>query len=47
MRALQFMPLVMVAGIDGFALFLPYLGVIGAAAFVIGHFKSRRPAAQT
>lgn len=44
MRALQFMPLVLVAGVDGFALFVPYLALIGAAAVVINRFKSRSPA---
>jgi hypothetical protein len=41
MRALHFMPLVLVAGIDGFALFVPYLALVGAAAVLLGRFKPR------
>ena len=33
------MPLVLVAGVDGFVLFVPYLALIGAAAVVMNHFK--------
>jgi len=35
MRTLRYLPLVTIAGVDGFALFLPYLGLVGAAAFVL------------
>jgi len=35
MRTLRYLPLVTVAGVDGFALFLPYLGLVCAAAFVV------------
>jgi hypothetical protein len=42
MQALRFLPLVVVAGVDGFAMFLPYLAVVCAAAFVVGRIKSRQ-----
>lgn len=44
MKALQFMPLVLLAGVDGFALFVPYLALIGAAAVVMNRSKAQ-PAA--
>lgn len=39
MRTLRFLPLVTIAGVDGFVLFIPYLALIGVAAVVIGHVK--------
>ena len=33
------MPLVLIAGVDGFVLFVPYLALIGAAAVVMNHLK--------
>jgi hypothetical protein len=41
MRTLQFMPLVLVAGVDGFNLFVPYLALVGAAAIVISRVKRK------
>ncbi len=41
MRTLQFLPLVVVAGVDGFVLFIPYLALIGAAAVVLGRAKAQ------
>lgn len=41
MRTLQFLPLVLVAGIDGFVLFVPYLALIGAAAVVMSRAKAK------
>lgn len=35
------MPLVVVAGVDGFVLFVPYLALIGAAAIVISWTKQQ------
>ena len=32
------MPLVLVAGVDGFVLFVPYLALIGATAVVMSYF---------
>ncbi|HEV2296273.1 MAG TPA: hypothetical protein VGR35_20680 [Tepidisphaeraceae bacterium] len=46
MRTLRYLPLVAVAGVDGFVLFVPYLALIGAAAIVIRHVKSSEPQAQ-
>ncbi len=45
MRTLQFLPLVLVAGVDGFVLFIPYLALIGAAAVVMNYVKSHPAAA--
>ena len=39
MQTLRFLPLVVLAGVDGFVLFVPYLALIGAAAVVMNHFK--------
>lgn len=47
MRTLQFMPLVLVAGVDGFVLFIPYLAVVGAAAVLISRFKAQPSPALT
>ena len=33
------MPLVLVAGVDGFVLFVPYLAVVGAAAVIMSRLK--------
>jgi hypothetical protein len=41
MRTLQFLPLVLVAGVDGFVLFVPYLALIGVAAVVIARVKAQ------
>ncbi len=41
MRTLQFLPLVLVAGVDGFVLFVPYLALIGVAAVVMSRAKAK------
>lgn len=41
MQTLRFLPLVVLAGVDGFVLFVPYLALIGAAAVVMNRVKSQ------
>ena len=42
MRALWFMPMTFLAGIHGFAYFVPYLALIGATALVIAYSRKTR-----
>ena len=41
MRSLRYLPLVFVVGVDGFAMFLPYMGFVCAAAYVVARLKPR------
>ncbi|MGB7158691.1 MAG: hypothetical protein WBD40_11530 [Tepidisphaeraceae bacterium] len=41
MRTLRYLPLVALAGVDGFVMFVPYLLLVGAAAVVIGRVRSQ------
>ena len=41
MRSLRFLPLVFIVGVDGFAMFLPYVGLVCAAAYIIARAKPR------
>ena len=41
MQALRYLPLVSVVGVDGFAMFLPYLGLVCASAFVYRWLRSQ------
>ena len=43
MRSLRFLPLVFLIGIDGFAMFAPYVTLVLTAAYVIGLFRSHQP----
>ena len=43
MQTLRYLPLVAVAGVHGFALFVPYLALICAAAFVASRVKAALP----
>ena len=42
MRSLWFMPMTYLAGIHGFAYFVPYLAFVGAAALLIGYSRKLR-----
>lgn len=39
MRTLNYLPLVAVAGVDGFAMFLPYVALVFAAAYVVSRIR--------
>jgi len=39
MRAVRYLPLAFVAGVEGFALFAPYLAVVLAVAMFLGRRK--------
>jgi hypothetical protein len=39
MRTLRYLPLVALAGVDGFAMFLPYLGFVLLVAYVVSLVK--------
>lgn len=41
MRTLRYLPLVTVAGVDGFALFLPYLMVVVVAAYAAERVRAQ------
>ena len=41
MRTLRYLPFVAVAGVHGFALFLPYLMLIVAAAYVAERIRTQ------
>lgn len=41
MRTLRYLPLVTLAGIDGFALFLPYLLLVATIAYVVDRLKTQ------
>ena len=43
MQTLRYLPLAALAGVQGFAMFLPYLALICAAAFVSSRFKGAQP----
>jgi hypothetical protein len=46
MRSLRFLPLVFVAGVDGFAMFIPYMLFVWTIALVVERTKmTLRPAA--
>jgi hypothetical protein len=45
MRTLRYLPFVALAGVHGFALFLPYLMLIVAAAYVVERVKAQAPPA--
>ena len=48
MRSLRFLPLVFVAGADGFAMFIPYMLLVWTIAFVVERSRMNlRPAAAT
>ena len=40
MKTLRYLPLVALAGVDGFVLFVPYLVLVGVAAIVVSRAKS-------
>ena len=40
MRSIRFLPLVFIIGIDGFAMFAPYVTLVLTAAYVISLFRS-------
>lgn len=42
MRSLWFMPMTYLAGIHGFAYFVPYLAFIGVTALLIGYSRKMR-----
>jgi len=44
MRTLRYLPFVALAGVHGFALFLPYLMLIVAAAYVAERVRPEPPA---
>ena len=39
MQTLRYLPLVALAGVDGFVMFVPYLGVVLAAAYLAARLK--------
>ena len=39
MRAIRFLPLVFLTGIDGFAMFAPYVTLVLAAAYIISRVR--------
>jgi hypothetical protein len=39
MRTLRYLPLVALAGVDGFAMFLPYMGLVLMVAYVVSLIK--------
>lgn len=39
MKAVRFLPLAFLAGVDGFALFAPYLAIVFAVGVYVGHRK--------
>ncbi len=41
MKAVRFLPLTFVAGIHGFALFAPYVGLVIAAALFLRHRRQQ------
>jgi hypothetical protein len=43
MRTLRYLPLVALAGVHGFALFLPYLMLIVAGAYVAERVRTQPP----
>ena len=48
MRTLRYLPLVAFAGVDGFAMFLPYLAFVGLVAYVVSLVKGHpQPVAVT
>ena len=44
MRSIRFLPLVFIIGIDGFAMFAPYVTVVLAMAYVITRLRSTEAA---
>ena len=41
MRAIRFLPLVFIVGIDGFAMFAPYVAFVMSVAYVYAALKAR------
>jgi hypothetical protein len=44
MRAIRFLPLVFVVGIDGFAMFAPYVLLVLTLAYLVSRVRSLTPA---
>lgn len=44
MRAIRFLPLVFVVGIDGFAMFAPYVLLVLTLAYLVSRVRSFTPA---
>jgi hypothetical protein len=43
MRAIRFLPLVFVVGIDGFAMFAPYVLLVLTLAYLVSRFRGLNP----